>query len=327
MDDDTLAILNGLISHQDGVISRAQAFECGAADYDVRRFVRRKDWARVHAGVYVDHTGPLTWQQRAWAAVLSCEPAALCHVSARRAAEGPGRTGHDDGGPIHVAVEVNRAIRAPEGVLIHRLADLDAKVLWNASPPRQRPEEAVIDLAASARREIDAIAHLADAVRARITTTARLQSALAARSRIKRRRFLMQVITDIGEGTCSALEHGYLVHVERAHGLPTANRQVRESTKGSLYRDVEYTEYGTIIELDGHLFHSSLDARDLDLERDLDAFVTGRVTARVGWGQVFDRACSTAYRVGLALNARGWIGQTTSCPRCPTGARFQLAGG
>ena len=31
----------------------------------------------MHNGVYVDHTGPLTWLQRAWAGVLAVWPAAL----------------------------------------------------------------------------------------------------------------------------------------------------------------------------------------------------------------------------------------------------------
>ena len=46
----------------------------------------------VHPGVYVNHTGELTWLQRAWAAVLFAWPAALSHDSALRAADGPGST-------------------------------------------------------------------------------------------------------------------------------------------------------------------------------------------------------------------------------------------
>jgi hypothetical protein len=33
--------------------------------------------------VYVDHTGDLTWVQKAWCGVLSLWPAALCHESLR----------------------------------------------------------------------------------------------------------------------------------------------------------------------------------------------------------------------------------------------------
>ena len=66
-----------LLFKQDGVIARWQALAAGATDSDIERRLRRREWARVSPGVYVDHTGPLTWRQRAWAAVLAVWPAAL----------------------------------------------------------------------------------------------------------------------------------------------------------------------------------------------------------------------------------------------------------
>lgn len=306
-----------VLDRQHGVLSRAQAFACGASEHDIRRLLRRNEWARVHPGVYVNHTGALTWHQRAWAAVLYCEPAALCRASARRAADGPGRIEYDDGEPIQIAIDRSRTIAPRSGIKIYRLAGLEQRVRWNASPPRQRPEEAVIDLAAEADRDIDAIAHIADAVRARITTAARIAAALADRDRVPRREFLSRIIGDVAQGTCSALEHGYLVRVERPHGLPTAHRQLKESIKGTLYRDVSYDDFGVLVELDGRLYHSSVHGRDLDLERDLDAFMTGRVTARLGYGQVFDRACTTAWKLGSVLIQRGWAGEVRRCRACP----------
>ncbi|MEZ0579568.1 type IV toxin-antitoxin system AbiEi family antitoxin domain-containing protein [Nocardioides sp. MH1] len=65
------------LSLQDGVISRQQALAAGLAPHAIARLLRRREWAPVHPGVYVDHTGPLSWRQRAWAAVLACWPAAL----------------------------------------------------------------------------------------------------------------------------------------------------------------------------------------------------------------------------------------------------------
>lgn len=305
-----------LIERQSGVVSRRQAREAGLTDQDIRRLVRNRVWARVHPGVYVDHTGPLTWTQRAWAAVLFCAPAALCHESARRAADGPGRADHDDGLPIHVAVDHARTVRPPSGVRVHRVRELDAQVHWNTSPPRQRLEHAVLSVAATARREIDAIACMADAVGARLTTGARLADALEATSRIARRSFLASVITDVASGTCSALEHGYLVRVERPHGLPTAARQFRESAKGPLFRDADYEEFGLIVELDGRMFHAKTRQHDADLERDLDAAVDQRLTVRLGWGQAYDRSCATAAKLGRIFRSRGWTGMPASCPSC-----------
>ena len=253
--------------------------------------------------------------QRAWAAVLFAWPAALCHDSAIRAAHGP--RDRDDGKPIHVAVDSDRSFVAPSGVRQHRLADLDTKVRWNASPPSVRIEEAVLDVAAEATTDFRAVAILSEAVQARRTTAARLIIALESRSRIARRPFLDGALRDIADGTCSVLEHGYLTRVERPHGLPRARRQGSATSRGPIYRDVEYERFGLVVELDGMLFHDGARARDSDLDRDLDAAIERRDTVRVGWGQVFDRACPTAFRVGRLLQQRGWAGKVQPCPRCP----------
>jgi predicted methyltransferase len=50
------------------------------------------------------------------------------------------------------------------------------------------------------------------------------------------------------------------------------------------YRDVVYAEFEQVVELDGRLFHDSADARDADLDRDLDAAVERLGTVRLGWG-------------------------------------------
>ncbi|MGI8522565.1 MAG: hypothetical protein ACR2K3_04535 [Nocardioides sp.] len=61
-----------LLAVQSGVVSRAQVLAAGGTDADLARLVRRRELVRLHEGVFVDHTGQPTWQQRAWAAVLCC---------------------------------------------------------------------------------------------------------------------------------------------------------------------------------------------------------------------------------------------------------------
>jgi len=304
---------------QSGVVSRRQALAAGLLPHDIRRRIRRREWTPAFAGVYVDHNGPLTWLQRGWAAVLLGWPAALCHDSALRASDGPGRRDHDDGRPIHIAVDRTRSVVEPAAVVVHQLADLDQKVQWNRTPPRVRIEHTVLDLAAEAPDELEAIARVANAVQARRTTAPRILEALDTRTRIARRSFLAGVLDDVAAGTCSVLEHGYLTRVERPHGLPVAERQVMESSRGTVYRDVEYRPYGALVELDGRLFHDSAADRDRDLDRDLDSVVDGRTTARLGWGQVFGRPCETAVKVGRLLQRRGWVGRPQPCPECRPG--------
>ena len=304
----------GRILHdQAGVISRAQLVSCGARPHDVKRLLRRRDLTALHPGVYVDHTGPPSWLQRAWGAVLACAPAALSGTSALRAALGPGWRAHDDRGPVTVAVDRDRKLVAPPGCRVQRLGDLASRVQWNASPPRVRLEDAVLQVAASQPTRWRTIGVLTDACSTRRTTPSRLSGQLDVLPRLPQRRLIAAVLRDLESGACSVLEQGYLRLVERAHSLPAAGRQVSTRTdRGRDYRDVEYA-CGLVVELDGHLFHASAAQRDLDLDRDLDAAVAGATAIRLGWGQVFDRGCRTATKLGELLAARGWTGRPVPC--------------
>ena len=263
------------LREQDGVISRRQAVKMGVTPTAIRRSVRRRTWVTVHPGVYVNHTGLLTWQQQAWAAVLYAAPAALTHESALRAAEGPGRAGED--GLIHVALGRDRRVGRLPGVRWHRVADLDARVQWSKRPPRVGYEDTVLDLASEANR-LTAVARLADACGSRRTKASRLRDRLDERPWIRQREWLRSVLSDIADGTCSVLEHGYLDLVERPHGLPVGRRQaLRRGSNGHVYRDVDYEGLHLLVELDGKLFHSSTADRDRDL---VPVVSTGRVSPR-----------------------------------------------
>ena len=228
---------------QAGVVSRRQAQEAGVRPHELARLLRRRELVALRDGVYVDHTGQPTFLQRAWAATLCYEPAALAGPTALRVVEGPGSRRPEQ--PIHLAVERNRRHRAAEGIVLHRTAHLQQRVLWHVGPPRLRYEEAALDVAAAAATELDAVGELSRVVQSRRTTAARLSETLRARPRVRRRRWLESVLDDVANGTCSVLEHGYLHRVERAHGLTRARRQVRDRLgQGVVFRDVLY-EGGT----------------------------------------------------------------------------------
>ncbi|RYC05874.1 hypothetical protein [Nocardioides zhouii] len=309
-----------LLALQSGVVSRRQLLEDARLEaYDIQRLVRRRDLVRVYDGVFVNHTGDLTWLQRAWVGVHLVWPAALAGDSALRAADGPGRSTRDDS-VVHLAVDRDRHARVPTGYRLHRMSGFDDRVRWNTSPPRVRIEEALIDVAVRKADDFGAIAVLSDAIQARRTRAERIREALDARARVPRRDFLAGVLRDLERGTCSVLEHGYLTRVEQPHGLPTASRQVRDSRHGPLYRDVLYAPFDQVVELDGRMWHDSAEQHDADLDRDLDAAVERLATVRLGWGQVYGRPCETAVRIGRLLSARGWLGQPSRCPDCPDSA-------
>lgn len=309
-----------LIAEQDGVVSRRQVLALGLRPHDVERMLRRRELTAVHPGVYVAHTGPLTWRQRAWAAVLHAGPgAALSHTSAVRINEGPGRRGSEglgaDARDIEVAVDADRRVGSAVGVRVHRVRQLATRVQPHLDPPRVRYDDAILDVALAARTRLDAVAVLADACGGRRTTAARLLRTASTRSRLPDRAWLVGVLEDVAQGTCSVLEHGYLTLVLRPHGLPEGRRQVRRTSAGrTTYADVDHD--GLVVELDGRLVHGSAQAHDLDLRRDLDAATDGVATLRLGYGQVFRDPCATAAQVAVVLGGRGWSGRPARCPRC-----------
>lgn len=303
-----------LARHQQGVVSRQQLLASGLGDHDVRRLVRRRELTPVHRGVLVTHTGPPSWRQRAWAAVLYAHPAALWGPSAlavERAPSDPPR------GPLHVAIDELRRVDPLEGVVIHRVSRLADLARLEASPPRMKVEHAVLDTARTARGEFDRIAVVTDALQARLVTLDRLRSALEVRQKMHHRGPLRALLQDLEAGTDSVLEHGYLVRVERAHGLPAGERQSRLVGQAER-RDVRYEGGRLVVELDSRAFHALTRERYVDLERDLTAALAGFHSVRIGWGQVFHTPCRTAAQLAELLGRRGWTGQVRRCPQCPS---------
>jgi hypothetical protein len=309
-----------LLQDQHGVVARRQVLAVGTTEAELATWLRRRHLHTHHPGVYIEHNGPPTWLQRAWAAVLHAERSALYLESARRAAEGPGRRGrgaHD--GPIDIAVPWPRKVVGVPGVRVHRVRDLEVRVQWHLSPPRVRYDETVIDLAAAADDDLEAVAVLADACGSRRTTAARLALLLAGRRRVARRSWLTAVLADVANGACSVLEQGFLEHVVRPHGLPVGTMQaLRRTSAGIVVRDVEHADLGLVVELDGRLFHETAEQRDDDLDRDLIAAVEADLrTVRLGWRQVFRHGCRTAALLGRLMQRLGWSGAPRRCPRCP----------
>ena len=307
--DFDLPALRELLVRQDGVVSRRQLRELAARDHDVVRLLRRRELTRVVDGVYVDHTGELSWKQRAWVALVSAWPAALSHESAL-----PGPPDR----PIHVAVALGRKPAPLLGVRFHRIADFDARVQWSRSQPRVRIEHAAIDVALTRSRVDERFKVFADVCQSRQTDTAHVRRALAARRRVPGRAQLSALLDDLELGACSVLERGYL-ELERIHGLPDGDRQHGLTEGGrSSYVDVRYPAYLMRVELDGRAFHDNAGARDADAERDLDGHVQGEeLTVRLTYGQVFARGCTTVLKVAALLERRGWPGPLVPCPDCP----------
>jgi hypothetical protein len=305
-DDDDL---RWLLRRQDGVVARRQLLEFGASDWDIARLIRRKTLTVIRPGVYVEHTGRPSRLQEEWAAVLALWPAALSHQSAL-----PGGTLQK---LIHVAVDADRTVTQPTGVNLIHTAGLWSRVNEVQSPPKVKPEHAVIDVVSGMEREDQAFEVIANALATREVSIRTLRRALADRNRIRHRRRIGAMLDDLDTGANSVLERGFL-RLERAHGLPAGRRQVRETAGGvGVARDVLYDEWGLVVELDGKPFHDNARARDRDAGRDLAALVELRRTSvRLTYGLVFRDGCRTIANIGLLLHRLGRPELPSRCPQC-----------
>jgi hypothetical protein len=211
--------------------------------------------------------------------------------------------------------------RPASGVRVHRLCGLDGRVLWNLAPPRLRIEDAALAVCAGYDDRVRALALILDLCRRRLTTPARLSSELARRPRNRHRAWLHEVLLDAADGTYSVLESNYRHRVERPHGLPRSEQQVRARTEdGIVYRDATYAAHRLVVELDGRNGHEPGHDRWDDQDRDLLVATDGVMTLRLGWRHCESSPCRTAARLARVLQSRGWTGRACACgPGCPVG--------
>ena len=185
--------------------------------------VRKGNWQPVYLRVYATFSGPVGRPAVLWASLLYAGAgAALSHETA---AELLGLTDRRTA-RIHVTIPHGRRVIAPPEMVIHKTRRMLPK--WRfarGTPPHTMPEDTVLDLVNSARSLDEAAGWVTAAFARRLTSEYALRQALAARSRVRWRGQLGEVVTLAAGGTHSVLEFRYDRDVERAHGLPPARRQ------------------------------------------------------------------------------------------------------
>ena len=317
MEDERTLRWRSQLHFQAGVVSREQARDAGFTDKAIDWRLRSGSWQRLHQGAYATFTGAPPRNARLWAIVLSVGPGvALSHETA---AELHGLIDQPIS-QIHISVPAGRQPGRHQklpGVTIHRVRHLvpEWQPPWHL--PRTTVEDTVLDLIAVARTFDDAYGWIAQAVGRQLTAPPLLGKAIVARKRIRWRSWIKGAIEDSADGVHSPLERNYVRGVERAHRLPTAERQAkRRHGSGNRYLDNLYG-YGVCVELDGAVAHPA-EGRWKDTHRDNANLVQGTETLRYGWPDATVHRCRTALEVGALLRRHGWKGTLRPCsPTCP----------
>ena len=183
----------------------------------------------------------------------------------------------------------------------------------------------MLDLTQTAKTFDDVCGWVTRAFARELTDETRLREAMGARTKLRWRADLHELIVAADGGDHSVLEFRYHRDVERAHGLPEPGRQVPFSGPGGRRgrRDRVYEPYDVVVELDGRLGHQGENLWR-DKTRDNAAAVDGQQTLRYGWEQAKWKACATAVEVAKVLRRHGWDGRPRPCsPSCPVQQEFQ----
>ena len=306
-----------LLDVQSGIVDRSQAKQAGFSDRQIWHRLKSGRWQRVHEGVYATFAGPLPRDARLWAALRRAGEGAL--LSHETAAEVHSLIDKPASKAIHITVPPRRrpvqrgSIR---GVVIHRsgASRPQLPIAWKL--PRTRIEDTVLDLIDAAPTFQDAYGWIARGISRDLTTVSMLRAALATRRRARYRAELAIAFGESDDGVHSGLELQYARDVERAHGLPSAQRQYRHEIAGRVhYRDNWYAEYRVCVEVDGPAYH-----RDEQVWRDkrrdnLNLAEDGAETFRFGPLEVTELACESAGMVAAALARNGWKGTPHPCRR------------
>ena len=286
---------------------------------NARRHVRSHRWQILVPGVYATFTGPVPREAWWWAVVLHAGPgAALGGEVALWLA------GVREQAPERVEINVphGRKVRPPPGTVVRSRCQLETLVQPALRPPRLRVDEAVLDVADAARRPEPVVDVVLAALQRRVTTPTRLAAALERRARHRWRALVHDLLADADSGVHSVLERRYLTRVERAHGLPPAerNRPRREGDRGrTWYPDLRYVPFRSVVELDGRRYHP-LATEFRDRARDNRSVLAGEAALRYGWREVAADPCGVAGEVAQVLAGNGWTGRPHPCsPTCPVG--------
>lgn len=311
-----------LIEHQRGVLARWQVADNERDRSSAGNLLRNARWQRLYLGVYAAFTGVPARESLMWAALLRCGPgAALSHFTAAEVDDVAGRRTES----IHVTIPSALRIRIPAdefkaglpAIVVHRSARIGSARHPVKTPSRTRIEETVLDLIELAPDFDAAFTWLSAACSGRQVMPDQIRAAMARRSKMRWRADVLEALADVADGIHSNLERRYYRDVERAHGLPKAERQVRISQGGrSAYLDNLYADFGVASELDGGAWHPEGE-RWRDIRRDNYAARSGIITLRYNWADVTDRPCQVAIEVALVLLQRGWTGTLRACgPTC-----------
>jgi hypothetical protein len=273
--DDKPPSYDELLEQQAGVISRQQALAGGLskAAWDWR--MEKKIWQAVLPGVVAAHSGTVTFEEKAQAAVLYGGKGAALAGEVLIHLQTPEKRRRVEPALIDVAVGASCQVAPREFFRPHRvsaLADLTHPI---RTPQQLRLPPGVLYAAAWAKSDRDAEWRVAAAVQQRLVNVPQLRASLAEMPRLRRRGLLRLVLDDVELGAHARTELDFLAFLRR-QGLPLPDQlQYKTRADGVRYLDAWWEQQRVGAELDG-THHAEVGTWDDDTLRANEILVAQR---------------------------------------------------
>ena len=270
-----------LAERQTGVLARRQLRALGVTESNVRHHLRVGRWAERTPTVLTATTGPLSWEQRLWVAVLHGGPRAV--LGALTSGELHGLRGwHRD----EITVVVNDQHVPPPLPGVKFFRSRRPYPIWVAGHlaiPTMRLEQAVLLFAAYSCELRTGQGAIAATVQQRLATPQRYAEAVDALPPLRRSRHFRRLIGDLAGGAQSVAEIDVRRACRRAGVALPRRQQVRTDRSGRRrYTDCEWDLPDgrlLVLEVDG-AFHLDVATYADDMRRQRRLTVPGRVIVR-----------------------------------------------
>jgi len=277
------------LAEQHGVATRTQLQSGGYSRAEVRAHVDGKRWRELNDHVIVTHNGPLTWRQRLWAAALSTTGLyAICGLTAMQL----WRIAGFETEAVHLLVARGARPLDIDGVevRVHESRRFSADdVVPGPGPHVTTLARSTVDAAVWTPQLWTAFRIFVAPVQQRKGTAAALRQELLAAGRVRHRRELLALASDLCGGA-EALSEVEFLRFCRRHGFPRPTCQRRMDVSGRWrYLDATFVRAdGSLlrVEIDGGI-HLSLVVRSRDTIKDNDASLKGKLVLRYASAAIY----------------------------------------
>lgn len=252
-----------LAQAQQGLLSQRQLTALGVSRATVRNHLRARRWSQRSSSVFSVTTGPLSWEQQLWRAVLHAGPGAL--IGGLTAGKVHGMRGWDRD-TVTVLVDDDLSFDELEGVRFFRTRrPLDA-MRADTRLPICQVAPAVLLFAAYEPNRRTAHGAVAATVQQRLTTVPELAVWLQRFKPLKGARGFRGLLDDLGAGAQSLAEVD-LRRACRRFGLakPSSQKERRDRRGRRRYTDAEWIlpdGRTLVLEVDGAFHDDVLQASD-----------------------------------------------------------------